>query len=377
MSNQISNSFSNKLNTYFPMIRSREEVLCDIGSDSQLAMIFHSWSEAQQTEFLDFCTGVRGVKILYDAFFKEIMNPEYTPERLSDFLSLVLHQQVQILEVLPNDSSRIGSESSLLITDVVVELEDHSIANVEVQKFGYFFPGQRSACYSADLLLRQYKRVRERKKQENRTFSYRDVKNVYTVVLFETSPQEFHAPEFKDTYLHSFYPTSDTGIVLELLQNYCFIPLDIFKNCPQTKGITNRLDAWLTFLSTDDPDSIVALITQYPDFKDLYTDIYELCRNTEDVMGLFSKELQMLDENTVQYMIDDMQDKIDEQAVTIDEQASTIDEQASTIGEQAVTIDEQTSTIGEQAVTIDEQASTINELLQKLQKLEEELASKE
>ena len=363
MSNQILNSFSNKLNTYFPMIRSREEVLCDIGSDSQLAMIFHSWSEAQQTEFLDFCTGVRGVKILYDAFFKEIMNPEYTPERLSDFLSLVLHQQVQILEVLPNDSSRISSESSLLITDIVVELEDHSIANVEVQKFGYFFPGQRSACYSADLLLRQYKRVRERKKQENRTFSYRDVKNVYTVVLFETSPQEFHAPEFKDTYLHSFYPTSDTGIVLELLQNYCFIPLDIFKNCPQTKGITNRLDAWLTFLSTDDPDSIVALITQYPDFKDLYTDIYELCRNTEDVMGLFSKELQMLDENTVQYMIDDMQDKIDEQAVTIDEQASTIDEQA--------------STIDELQISNQKLQSSNQELLQKLQKLEEELASKE
>ena len=38
-------------------------------------------------------------------------------------------------------------------------------------------------------------------------------------------------------------------------------------------------------------------------------------------MTLFSKELQMLNENTVQYMIDDMQDKIDEQAVTIDEQA--------------------------------------------------------
>ena len=30
-------------------------------------------------------------------------------------------------------------------------------------------------------------------------------------------------------------------------------------------------------------------------------------------MTLFSKDLQMLDENTVQYMIDDMQDKIDEQ----------------------------------------------------------------
>ncbi|MDD6332127.1 MAG: hypothetical protein PUA59_06790 [Clostridium sp.] len=130
---------------------------------------------------------------------------------------------------------------------------------------------------------------------------------------------------------------------------------DIFKNCPQTKGITNRLDAWLTFLSTDDPDSIVALITQYPDFKDLYTDIYGLCRNTEDVMGLFSKELQMLDENTVQYMIDDMQDKIDEQAVTIDEQASTIDELQ---------------------VSNQEQASTIGELQARIRKLEQVLKSK-
>ncbi len=41
--------------------------------------------------------------------------------------------------------------------DIVVELEDGSIANVEAQKIGYAFPGQRSACYSADLLLRQYK----------------------------------------------------------------------------------------------------------------------------------------------------------------------------------------------------------------------------
>ena len=360
---------SNQLTQYFPMIRSREEILCEITADPRLTALFHSWSADRQTEFLDFCSGARGIKILYDAFFKEVMNPEYTPERLSDFLSLILHQKIHILEVLPNDSTRISAESSLLITDIVVELEDHSIANVEVQKIGYFFPGQRSACYSADLLLRQYKRVRERKKQENHTFSYRDIKNVYTIVLFETSPQEFHAPEFKDTYLHSFYSQSDTGISLELLQNYCFIPLDIFRKCTQTKGITNRLDAWLTFLSIDDPDSIVALITRYPEFKDLYTDIYELCRNTEDVMGLFSKELQMLDENTVQYMIDDMQDKIDEQAVTIDKQASTIDELQ-------VSNQEQASTISELQASNQEQASTIGELQARIRKLEQVLKSK-
>ncbi len=81
------------------------------------------------------------------------------PERFNDFLSCLLGERVKVLKVLPGDSTRIADETSLLITDIVVELEDGSIANVEMQKIGYLFPGQRCACYSADLLLRQYKWV--------------------------------------------------------------------------------------------------------------------------------------------------------------------------------------------------------------------------
>ena len=62
---------------------------------------------------------------------------------------------------------------------------------------------------------------------------------------------------------------------------------------------------------------IVQLIKQYPKFIPMYREIYERCRNVEKVMGLFSKELQILDKNTVQYMIDQMQDTIDEQQNTI------------------------------------------------------------
>ena len=117
------------------------------------------------------------------------MNPESAPERLNEFLSLILGTQVRIHTVLPNDSTRIADESSLLITDIVVELRDGSLANVEVQKIGYKFLGERSACYSADLLLRQYKRVRSKKRKK---FSYRDMKSVYNIVLFESSPKEFY-----------------------------------------------------------------------------------------------------------------------------------------------------------------------------------------
>lgn len=77
------------------------------------------------------------------------------------------------------------------------------------------------------------------------------------------------------------------------------------------KGIRNKLDAWLTFLSVDDPEAIEALLDQYPEFGKLYQEIYELCRNVERVMGMFSEELRELDRNTVQLMIDEMQEEID------------------------------------------------------------------
>ncbi len=297
-----------KLKEYFPMIREREEVLAVIAKDSVLQDKFDSWEPEQQEGFLNICTGVKGLKLLYDGFFKELMNPEYVPERLNDFLSGLLGQNVKVVKVLPNDSVRIADESSLLIMDIVVELEDGSIANVEMQKIGYLFPGQRCACYSADLLLRQYKRVRGEKKK---MFSYRNIKNVYTIVLFEKSPIEFR--EYPDAYYHFFEQKSDTGLKIELLQKYIFIPLDIFRNSRQNRDIKDKKDAWLSLLSSDEPETIIRLIEAYPEFREIYKEGYEICLNVERVMEMFSKELYELDRNTVQYMIDEMQDTIDAQ----------------------------------------------------------------
>lgn len=297
-----------KLKKYFPMLRTREEILRDIERSIGLTEEFYDWNSRQQEEFLDFCTGVKGIKLLYDAFFKEIMNPEIVPGRLEEFLSLILKQKIKIMEVLPGDSTRIGDESALLIMDILVRLEDGTYCNIEVQKIGYAFPGERCACYSADLLLRQYKRVRGKRKKN---FTYKDIKGVYTIVLLEKSTKEFH--DFPEIYQHNFCQQSDTGLAMNLLQNFVFIPLDIFGEIMHNKGIKNRLDAWLTFFSTDSPEKIIELITKYPDFKAMYEHVYYICLNVERVMDMFSEELRILDRNTVEYMVDQMQNKIDEQ----------------------------------------------------------------
>lgn len=127
---------------------------------------------------------------------------------------------------------------------------------------------------------------------------------------------------------------------------YVYIPLDVFQNVVQNKGIGNRLEAWLEFFSTDEPRRIAELLKEYPEFKQMYQEIYELCQNVEKVMEMFSKELQELDRNTVQYMIDVMQEEIDGLK----------------------------GSLQEKEVSLKEQEAENQRLLEQIKKLEEELA---
>ena len=314
---------NNRLKDYFPVIREKEEIRREIENNLHLREKFGVWNHEQQELFLDFC-------------FKEIMNPEYTPERLNELLSLLIGEKVTIKEVLPNDSVRIADESSLVILDMVVELNDGSIANVEVQKLGYKFPGERAACYSADLLLRQYRRV---KSTSGKVFSYRNIKTVYTIVLYEKSPEIFK--EHPERYLYEFCQRTDIEMEINLLQRYVFVSLDIFINMLHNKGITSKLEAWLTFLASDVPEDIIMLVEEYPEFK---------------VMNMFSKELAQLDKNTVQYMIDEMQDEIDGMKQQLEEKDREI-----------------TDVISEKDGIISEKDGIINEKDREIAMLKEEL----
>ena len=362
---------ANVLQQCFPEIRTREAVLREISESEKLWSVWMKWNDQQQKEFLDCCTGAKGVRILYDAFFKEVMNPETAPERLEELLSLILQQRIKILKVLPNDSTRIADENSLVIMDIVIELEDHSIANVEIQKLGYKFPGERAACYSSDLLLRQYKRV---KGEKGKKFSYRDIKKVYTIIFYEHSPAEFH--RFPAQFIHRSSQKTDTGLEINLLQEFVFIPLDIFRGILHNEGIRDKLDAWLTFLSVDAPEMIVKLITEYPQFKVYYEEIYQLCRNTEKVMEMFSKELQELDRNTVQYMIDEMQDVIDAQKENLDRQKNVIDAQKEDLNRQKDVIHAQKEDLSKKNNIIDGQKALIDTQKKQIEDLKKQLAEK-
>ena len=94
--------------------------------------------------------------------------------------------------------------------------------------------------------MRQYMRG----KGNNRSFSYRDIKKVYVIVLFEKSTAIFH--QFPDSYIHYGKTRFNTGLRLDLLQEYCLIALDVFRKIATVyKGNNIKINNGLPILRRD------------------------------------------------------------------------------------------------------------------------------
>ena len=86
------------------------------------------------------------------------------------------------------------------------------------------------------------------------------------------------------------------------------------------------MEAWLAFLCMDEPEWILRLTQDYPEFKDMYAELYRMCLDLEGVMSMYSKELQEMDRNTVYYMMDEMQAKIDRKDMELTQKDNLISE---------------------------------------------------
>ena len=303
--------------------KTRQQVMDEIMAEPDLYRQFQAFSPRLQNELVEFAMGVRGLNVTYDPVFKMVFNPETRRKRLETFLSLCMKEKVRILRVLPNESQRLTEEGSLLVMDILVQLRSGALVNVEIQRIGYSFPGARCACYSSDLLMRQYSQVREARRKSREHFNYRDIKGVYTIILIQQSTPEFC--QYPEDYLHYFEQTSSTGLKLDLLQKYLLIPLDIFRESLHNRSrnldlagsrksrtgiFRNKLEAWLTFIASDKPEDIMNVVRAYPEFREPYREVFAFRYRQRELISMYSKALSILDANTVEYMVEEQRKEI-------------------------------------------------------------------
>ena len=320
--------------------RTKDECLIELKKNPSIYRTYLNWPDKWKSRFLEFMEGKKSLPLTYDPFFKKLFNPDVYPERLSRLISSIIGTNVTVKCILSNEDSMLPS-TSLLLLDIIVQLEDGSIANVEIQKIPYTFPGERMSCYSADLLLRQYTRV---KGEKGSTFTYQDLKTVYTIVMFENSPNECKTADLADIYLHHGKAAFDTGIDLRLLQEYYVVALDVFRKSKYSKDI-NELNAWLSLLTATTMDDLAALISDYPWMETICMDMSEYLYHPEEVVTMFSEALRKLDENTVNYMIDELKKERDEAVTALAEKNAALAERDATVSEMNATLSEKNAEI--------------------------------
>ena len=301
-------------------------------------------------EWFDRFTGKKTLPLLYDPFFKMIFNPVESRARLSELVSCILGQHVTVIEVFPDTSY--AFVNSFVIMDMVVRLDDGSITNIEIQKVPYDFPAARISCYSADLVLRQFRMLQGMNEGQRNDYyddaaagkagnetsqaadgssskpSYENMKKVHTIIFFEKSSSSLKSPKDKRLYFHVGKTVFNTEINMKLLQEYHLISLDTFRKYRYSDIIEGRIDSadidcddtqyenrltekmrrdrlmYLSLFTAETPDEINRLAALFPELFPIRQKIREYLTRPKEVINMFSEALRILDNNTAELMAD-------------------------------------------------------------------------
>ena len=161
------------------------------------------------------------------------------------------------------------------------------------------------------------------------------MRKVHTIILFEDSNKSLISDMDKALYFHVGKTKFNTGIKIELLQDFVLVSLDTFRKYRYSdikEGRTeitdydydssqyddelvtekmkrNRLK-YLSLFVAETPQEIDKLVETFPDLESVRQDINEYLERPGEVLSMFSEALRILDRNTAELMVDRMKDEI-------------------------------------------------------------------
>lgn len=349
-----------------------------IESDGELLSIWSKLSNETKQRWLEVDERKRVPDLLCDTIFKGIFNPDVNKNRLSSFISCIIGRKVNVLHSLDKEGYRLSVHSKGIVLDLLVQFEDGSIGNVEIQRQGVYFPPQRAAVYSANLVTRQYATGRGQQKSD---MNFGFVKPVYTIVIMEKSAGELKE---SDAYIHHFRQRSDTGAELELLQYYDYVCLDKFRQ--KRPELAGELERWLRFLSIEDVSEMEKFLTKNEGFQSVYdyailmlsdreemlqmfTDIFE----NEDIVASLNMTYETMAEESLKKLqareeeLQEKEEKLQEKKEELQEKEEELQEKKEELQEQKKQLQEQQKELQANKVQLKEKDAEIKRLQAMLQ----------
>lgn len=352
------------------------------------------WKE----RFDDFLRGTKTLPLLYDPFFKAIFNADTHRDRLSELISAILGQEVEVVEVIPNEDSTFTG--ALIIMDIVVKMSDGSFANIEVQKVPYLFPAERISYYSSDLLMRQYTRLKNtRSVNGDNIFSYKDLHHIHTIIFYEKSSEKLQSRTDEKLYFHVGRTVFNTNIDVELLQDFHLISLDTFikyrysdiingdttvteydyDGSVYNSGLSEELKQkrlmYLMLLSTSNVSDMSKLLNLYTELSDIINDINEYLVRPWEVLNMFSEALRILDKNSMDLLIDEMKQDADKARAELNEIQNELSQAHTELNQTQSELDQTHLELNQTQSELNQTQSELNQTQIKLKQAESNLQS--
>lgn len=255
-------------------------IMEQVYKNNELLSIWNRLSNETKQKIKEVDERKRVPDLLCDTIFKGIFNPDVNKDKLSQFISCIIGRKVKVLHSLDKEGYRLSIHSKGIILDLLVQFDDGSIGNVEIQRQGIYFPPQRAAVYSANLITRQYAIQHQQHKSD---VNFTCVKPVYTIVIMEKSSGKLAK---SDGYIHHFKQRSDSGVELELLQYYDYVCLDKFRK--KRPKIAGELEQWLQFLSIEKVSEMEEFLLENQGFQSVYEYAILMLSHKEEMLHMFT-----------------------------------------------------------------------------------------
>ena len=166
------------------------------------------------------------------------------------------------------------------------------------------------------------------------------------------------------------------------MQEFFLIALDVFREIPYTEGKKSEQKAWLSLLTTENLKDAERWIWEYPWLEEIYQEIAVLRRKPEEVLGMWSEALRMLDENSLKYYVDELreqvkvaEEKAEEERKKAEEERKKAEEEKKKAEEERKKIEEEKKKAEEEKdVLLQERNSALAEKDAEIEALKKQLA---
>ena len=141
--------------------------------------------------------------------------------------------------------------------------------------------------------------------------------------------------------------------------------------------ILEKVTAWLSLLATRNVDDLTEILAVYPWLEAIYQDMASYLHKPEEVLTMFSDALKILDNNTVQYMIDEMQNTIDDQKAQLSDAHSQLADRDSQLADKDSQLTNMHSQLADKDSLLAGKDSLINNLAAEIAALKKQLAAQQ